>query len=58
VRISTNVHLNQEDKIKSIGVANNFGNLQYEISFESGNFIIIDEVFLQELDKLRPNKEE
>ena len=53
MKIFNSIHLNNEDKIKSVGKINNFGNLQLEVVFESGGTILIDEAVLNELDQHR-----
>ena len=53
MRVFNSIHLNNEDKIKSVGQINNFGNLQLEVVFESGGTILIDESVLNELDQHR-----
>jgi hypothetical protein len=40
------VHLDKEDKVRSVNFINNFGTLQYKVDFESNYSILIDaEIF-------------
>jgi hypothetical protein len=46
MKANISVHLDKEDKVRSVNFINNFGTLQYKIDFESNYSILIDaEIF-------------
>lgn len=52
------VHLNKEDKISNVGVVNNFGSIQYQVVFESGYSILIDDEILKGVSVRIPIKKD